>query len=399
MAKITERLANWVVRNATLDLKSTVGWKDILAGGQTESGVQVTEETALKYSAVNLAVRLRSETRASLPCSIYRTSEGKNDEDKNHPLYPLLAYQPNPWMNYFDFWVMINTYQDLWGNAYALILKKRGEQYPHALVPIHPQKVDVKIVNYKVVYRITGNTGYDGEYKPKDILHFKGVSLDGLKGKGPIQLAAENLGIVLAAEKFGAKYFGKEGVLRATLETDSTINDAAYDTLQKRLKTQKDHDTFLLDRGLKYNPIDVSPESLQFLQTRQFGVQDVARWFNVPVAFLQDHQHSTYNNVEHQDLTFSKYTIRPILRRDEAEMEMKLLGEERMNYDIKWNMNAILRADVKSRAEYYAKMIQHRIMNANEVRALENLDPYDGGDVYENPNTLSTNPQNDGNDD
>lgn len=363
----------------------------------TDAGVPVKPEIALNYSAVNAAVRVRGETRASLPVMIYKKTGKGKEEYTDHPLYQMLAFQPNPWMNYFDFWYLSNSYVDLWGNAYHLLYKKRGDKYPSALIPIHPELVEPKLVEGKIVYFIRNSKAYDGEYKPSQIIHFKGMSVDGLKGKGPVEMAAENIGLGLAAEKFGGKYFKQNGVLRAVIESPSAVNDDAYTTLKKRWSENPDHATPLLDRGMTYKELGIAPNAAQFLETRLFQVGEIARFFNLPPVFLQDHTHSTFSNMEQQDLALAKYTIRPILKRDENELESKLLADEWPEVSIKWNLDAMLRADIKSRAQYYQRMIQSKILNPNEARELEDRNPYEGGDVYENPNTntnKNTNGQN-----
>ena len=135
---IRERVASWIVRSANLDLKSTTGWKEMLNSSMTDAGVPVKPEIALNYSAVNAAVRVRSETRASLPVMVYKNTKEGREEYTDHPLYRVLAFQPNPWMNYFDFWELVNAYVDLWGDSYLFPYKKRGDKYPSAFIPIHP---------------------------------------------------------------------------------------------------------------------------------------------------------------------------------------------------------------------------------------------------------------------
>lgn len=353
----------------------------------TDAGIPVKPEIALNYSAVNAAVRVRGETRASLPVMIYKTTKSGREEYKEHPLYRPLAFQPNPWMNYFDFWYLSNSYVDLWGNAYHFIYKKRGDGYPSAFIPIHPDNCEPKLVEGKIKYFIRGTGKYDGEWSADKIIHFKGVSIDGVKGMGPIEMAAENIGLGMAAEKFGGKYFKQNGVLRAVIEAPMPIDDKAFTTMKKRWNENPDHSTPFLDRGMTYKELGIAPNAAQFLETRLFQVQEIARFFNIPPVFLQDHTHSTFSNMEQQDLALAKYTIRPILKRDENELESKLLGDEWPEVSIKWNLDAMLRADVKTRAEYYGKMIQHKVLNPNEARGLEDLNPYVGGEVYENPNT------------
>jgi HK97 family phage portal protein len=380
----------------TSDLKNPSAWLiKALGGGKTKAGVTVSSESSLKYTAVLAAVSLRSTLLASFPKQIFQ-QEGEGKVPIKDSLWRLLAYKPNDWMNAYSFWELNNMWLDLWGNAYNIITRKRGEVV--GLSPVHPQFVTPEIVEGKLIYKITGtNSNLDKNHNPKDILHFKDVSTDGIVGKSRISLAAEAIGLGLAAEDFGATFFGKGGHSDAVLEMENSMGDAAYKTFTERWAKNADHGTPLLEHGIKYKNIVIPPENAQFLATREFQVQDIARVFNVPPPLLFDLSHATFSNIEHQDIQFVKYGLRPTVERYESEIEGKLLKTDELGEkEVRFNLDAMLRGDMAARSTFYASAITHRWLNPNEVRKIENFPPYEGGEVYENPNT-SSNTNNDGN--
>ena len=375
-------------REDNTDLKNPKEWLLNAWGVGTESGTKVSHESSLKFTAVLAAVSLRSSLLASFPKQVFKvTPNGKNQQ--RDALWKLLAYKPNAWMNAYTFWELNNTYLDLWGNAYNVITRSGSRVV--SLNPVHPAHVKPKVRPDGLVYEIRNTDSLlDGDYLPGDILHFKDFSTDGLTGKSRITLAKESIGLGLAAEKFGSSFFGKGGHSSAVLETDQQLGDEAYNRFAERWKKNVDHGTPLLEHGIKYKGITIPPENAQFLATREFQVQDVARIFNVPPPLLFDLSRATFSNIEHQDIQFVKYGLRPTVERYEHEIELKLLADSQLgDVEVRFNLDAMLRGDMNARANFYSSAIANRWLSPNEVRKMENLNPYDGGDVYENPNTTS----------
>lgn len=377
------------VREDNTDLKNPKEWILNAFGGSTASGVKVSQESSLAYTAVLAAVSLRSSLIAGLPKQVYEI-EANGKREMNDPLKKLLAYNPNPWMNAYSFWELNNTWLDLWGNAYNVITRSRSGEVK-ALSPVHPRFVEIVVENNKLVYKVKGTeSSLDGNYSYSQILHFKDISTDGINGKSRISLASEAVGLGLGAEKFGSEFFGKGGYSRAVLETDAQMGDEAYNRFQERWNKNVNHGTPLLENGIKYKAISVPPEDAQFLATREFQVQDVARIFNVPPPLLFDLSRATFSNIEHQDIQFVKYGLRPTVERYEHEIERKLLRTEELGEkEVRFNLDAMLRGDMTARSTFYSSAIANRWLSPNEVRKMENLNPYEGGDKYENPNTTN----------
>jgi HK97 family phage portal protein len=368
---------------------------EILAiGAKTASGETVTSENSLKFTAVLQAVSLTGALMASFPKQVFETVGTTKNELKDS-LWKLLAHRPNSWMNAFTFWELNSTYMDLWGNAYNIITRRGG--VATSLNPIHPSFVKVMTDDKgRVFYRVSGtNSSLDRDYKMMDVLHFKDLSTDGLTGKSRIGLARESIGLGLAAEQFGATFFGKGGHSDAVLEVEGVLGDAARKVFVESWQKNKNHGTPLLENGIKYKGITIPPDDAQFLATREFQVQDVSRIFNIPPPLLFDLSHATFSNIEAQNLQFLTYTMRPRVERFETEIEWKLIPEDQIGkQEVRFNLNDLLRGDTAARAALYASGIANRWLSPNEVRAYENLNPYPDGDKYENPNTTSKNNNN-----
>lgn len=382
-------------RELDTDLKNPKQWLLTALGGKSLSGVSVTKETSLKFTAVLAAVSLRGSLIASFPKHVFEINGPKKIKITDS-LSKLLAYRPNPWMNAYTFWELNSVNLDLWGNAYNIITREKGEIV--ALSPIHPKFCEPVVRDGKIFYKVSGTeSSLDGEYRMMDVLHFKDISTDGIQGKSRITMAAESIGLGLAAEKFGAEFFGKGGHSDAVLETDQILGDVAREQFADNWKRNVNHGTPLLENGIKYKSITIPPEAAQFLATREFQIQDIARVFNVPPPLLYDLSRATFSNIEVQNLQFLTYAMRPTVERFETELEWKLLGNDEVGEkEIRFNMNDLLRGDTAARTNLYASAIANRWMNPNEVRNLENLNPYPEGDKYENPNTSTTKNNQDG---
>ena len=371
---------NWDLKGQTLlDIIEDNG------GGDT-----LTEKTAMKFSGVMAAVSLRSELLASMPKVIFKNLAEGRETDYQDPLYKVIAHQPNAYMNAFTFWELINTHLDLWGNAYVHITRYKGTVV--ALTPIYPGHVKPMVEGGRFFYRVkdTGDPVLDGDHSPQKLLHFKDISFDGLVGISRIQYAKRTINLGIAQETFSKQFFDKGGHSKGIIEMEGVMDDEAYTTFKKRWNQNANHGTPILDRGKKYHQLSMPIEDAMFIQARQFQLQDIARIYRVPPHLLADLSRATFSNIEHSDIQFVKYSLRPMVKRYEMELETKLLGKEIGEKSIRFNLDGILRGDTATRGEYLSKMVQAKIMNRNEARAVENLNPVDGGDVFENPAT-STN--------
>lgn len=369
---------------------------EIFGGTPTASGANVTEETALSVSAVYSAVRVLAEAVASIPLQLYvRTEEGRNILNTD-PLYHLLHDEPNQFMDSFIWRELQMTYLCLWGNAYNYIERDPVGRIT-SLLPISPNNCDpvYDSKRNKIFYVI--NTGDKREtIEQTNILHFKGLSFDGIKGKSPVQMARESYGLSIATQKFGAKFFGNGTNMGGIITHPGKLTDQSLNNLKaswgKHTGLESSHGTPILEEGMKYEKMGIPPEDAQFLETRKFQITEVARWFKVPPHMIADLERSTFSNIEQQDINFVKYSVLPWAKRIESEIKRKLIPEmDKHTVFAEFNLEGLLRGDIKTRADYYSKMRTIGVMSANEIREKENMNRREdaGGDSYENPNTTA----------
>ena len=364
---------------------------DIDTGHLSNSGVDVDEETALKISAVYACVKVISETVASLPLNLLKElTNGDSEKAKQHPLFTLLKDAPNSEMSSFTYREMLMTNLLLWGNAYSLIKRNKLGQ----IVELYPlksknMKVERDAVTNKIKYIYTNNKGITTTYTPKQVLHIPAFSFDGVLGVSPINYASESMGLALATEEFGARFFGNGARPGGVLEHPGVVKDPEKlrDSWNKVYQgTANSHKVAVLEEGMKYHEIGMSPEDSQFLQTRSFQLTEICRIFRVPPHMIGDLSRSTFSNIEHQSIDFVVHTIRPWLVRWEQAIARSLLtDEERTIYYAKFNVDGLMRGDFATRMNGYAIARQNGWMSANEIRALEDMNKIpkeQGGDLY-----------------
>ena len=356
--------------------------------GVSSAGQVVNHDTALTFTGAFAAISIKAENLASLPKFVYEQTATGKKLLKNHPVYRLLHFKPNTYQTDFVFWEYMEASVAGWGNAYAVI-ETDASGYPMALHPAHPGSVQVKQQGKDIFYTITEGLA-KGTYHSSDIIHIKLFSKDGIIGIDPITYHAQAIGIGLAGQSFASEYFTKKGVLKAVIETDGEISDAAYRKIADRISDAGNHGTPILEYGLKYKSIGISPDAAQSIQTRLFSIQDAARIWKVPVSLLAEHTHSTFTNTEQQDIQFVKYGLRPECKRFECELESKLFPEEAADsISVKFDLKGLLRGDLQTQSDWYHKAILDGWMSRNEVREMENLDPKDGLDEFLVPSNMT----------
>ena len=365
--------------------------------GGTTSGKTVTERSAMQMTAVYSCVRILSEAVAGLPLHLYKyTDSGGKTMALDHPLYHLLHDEPNPEMSSFVFRETLMTHLLLWGNAYAQIIRN-GKNEVIALYPLMPNKMSVdRDENGKLYY--TYYRGQDEAIRdkelavtllPSDVLHIPGLGFDGLVGYSPIAMAKNAIGMAIACEEYGAKFFANGAAPGGVLEHPGTIKDPqrVRESWQSTFGGSGNANKIaVLEEGMKYTPIGISPEQAQFLETRKFQINEIARIFRVPPHMVGDLEKSSFSNIEQQSLEFVKYTLDPWVIRWEQSIQRSLLSnDEKAVYFVKFNLEGLLRGDYQSRMNGYAIGRQNGWMSANDIRELENLDRIpaeDGGDLY-----------------
>ena len=367
-----------------------------LFGGST-SGKSVTERSSMQMTAVYSCVRILAEAVAGLPLHLYKYNEsGGKERAAENQLYFLLHDEPNPEMTSFVFRETLMTHLLLWGNAYAQLIRN-GKGEVIALYPLMPNRMTVDRDNkgrlYYQYWRGKDEAKLSRDniviLQPSDVLHIPGLGFDGLVGYSPIAMAKNAVGMAIACEEYGAKFFANGATPGGILEHPGIVKDPAKVRESWNAVYQGSgnaHRIAVLEEGMKYTPIGISPEQAQFLETRKFQINEIARIFRVPPHMVGDLEKSSFSNIEQQSLEFVKYTLEPWLVRWEQAMVRSLLSKsEKEQYFIKFNVDGLLRGDYESRMNGYATARQNGWMSANDIRQLENLDRIsekEGGDLY-----------------
>ncbi|USE81147.1 phage portal protein [Cupriavidus gilardii] len=375
----------------------TRGWRRSVLGAETvapfeyaptESGVTVTPATALKLSAVWACVNLRSATIASLP--LHLRAEDRSPATR-HPLYTILHDSPNADMTANEFWEMQLASLDMWGNAYARI-ERNGAGNIVALSPLRPEKVSVKRKASGAISYVVWENGKEVEHPAERVFHLKGFTLDGLVGLSPIQYQAETMGGLVAANRAAAREFLNGLKVGGFLKVgNATLNPQQRELLRSELARfglpENAGKWMVLEAGMEpagSHGIKVNPVDAQLLESRYFGIEEVCRAFRVPPQLIghTDKASSWASSLENTNLGFLTYSLRPTLVRiEQAITKQLLLPAERGQYRPKFSVEGLLRADSAARASFYAQMLQNGVFSRNDVRALEDLPPVEGGDA------------------
>lgn len=356
------------------------------------AGVNMTEETALTYSAVWAAVKVISETVAMLPWRLYREDRDSRELLAGAPVDVLLHRRPNPDMTAFVFREYLMSCALLWGNGYAVIWRDISRR-PYELWPLHPRNVEPRRENDgPLFYRVQlDDAGAFVDIPATDMLHVRGPTVDGIVGRSVISLARDSWGLGLAAEQFGAAFFGNGAtpalVIHQTDYDEAKSPELGAEAVANMLQSfDRKHrgpssagKTAFLEYGLDVKPVGIPQKDAQFIETRQHSVADVARWFRLPPHKIGDLSRATFGNIEHQSIEFVTDSIQPWLERLEQEADTKLVtGPGRAT---RFTVNALLRGDAKARAEFYTRMRDLGALNINEIRRLEDFNPIEGGDL------------------
>ncbi len=365
--------------------------------GRSTSGKNVNESTAMQTTAVYACVRILAEAVASLPVHVYRYQNGGKEMVCDHPLYTLLHDEPNPEMTSFVFRETMMSHLLIWGNAYAQIIRNgRGEVL--ALYPLMPDKMSVERDGkgnlYYVYSRYTDenpNIRQMGEItlRQEDVLHIPGLGFDGLIGYSPIAMARNAVGMTMACEEYGASFFANGANPGGVLEHPGVLKDPSkvresWNAVYRGAGNA--HKVAVLEEGMKYHQIGIPPEEAQFLETRKFQINEIARLYRIPPHMVGDLEKSSFSNIEQQSLEFVKYTLDPwVIRWEQALKKSLLLPDEKKEYFIKLNVDGLLRGDYQSRMSGYAIGRQNGWLSTNDIREMEDMNPLsdeEGGNLY-----------------
>jgi len=353
--------------------------------GGTASGKTVNERTAMQTTAVYACVRILAETIASLPLNVYRSTDNGKEKAIDHQLYYLLHDEPNPEMTSFVFRETLMSHLLLWGNAYAQIIRD-GRGKVLALYPLLPDRMTVdRTTEGQLYFEYRKDTGYV-ILRPEDILHIPGLGFDGLVGYSPIAMAKNAIGMAIATEEYGGKFFANGASPGGVLEHPGVVKDPARIRESWNAVYQGSsnaHRIAVLEEGMKFQSIGIPPEQAQFLETRKFQTEEICRIFRVPPHLVANLDKATFSNIEHQSISFVVHTIRPWLVRLEQGMNKALLTpSEKGQYFVGFVVDGLLRGDYASRMQGYAIGIQNGFLSPNDVRTLENMNTIEHGDIY-----------------
>ena len=378
--------------------KNSLGGAFSFLFGGTTSGKLVNEHTALQTTAVYACVRILAETIAGLPLHVYQyRSDGSKERFPQHPLYSLLHNEPNPEMTSFVFRETLMSHLLLWGNAYAQIVRN-GRGQPVALYPLLPNKMDVsRAPNGELRYTYYLDVDESGlrprggyvTLRKDEVLHIPGLGFDGLIGYSPIAMAKNAIGMALATEEYGASFFANGANPGGVLEHPGVIKDVqrVKDSWNAAYQGSGNaHRVAVLEEGMKFQAIGIPPEQAQFLETRKFQINEIARIFRVPPHMVGDLEKSSYSNIEQQSLEFVKFTLDPwVVRWEQSLCQALLLPSEKSDVFIRFNLDGLLRGDYSSRMTGYATGRQNGWLSANDIRELEDMNRIpgsEGGDLF-----------------
>ena len=357
--------------------------------GSSVAGKSVTARTAIQVSTVYACVRVIAETVASLPLHLYEETDEGSRKAVKHPLYRLLHDEPNPEMTSFVFRETLLSHMLLWGNAYCQIVRN-GRGQIISLYPLLPDRMEVdRDKNGSLIYIYTTADGKRTSIHPVNILHIPGMGFDGIVGYSPIAMEKNAIGLGMAAEEYGSRFFSNGATPSGVLTHPNTVKNpaglrqswnAAYGGNANAGRVA------ILEEGLKFERISMPNNEAQFLETRKFQVSEICRIFRVPPHLVGDLEHATFSNIEHQSISFGVHTIRPWLVRMEQSMNRALISDnEKARFHTRFNMDGLLRGAYKERMEGYAIARQNGWMSANDIRELESMNPIseeEGGSAY-----------------
>lgn len=360
----------------------------------TGAGMRVGPEQAMRLAAVYACVKLLSKTFAVMPFKLWEPS-GSNGRKPvtNHWINALFSKQPNRFQNPFEFRQMIEGHYEHRGNAYCVISERAGRITE--LTPKHPDRMKAEILpggsDYRYAYHEAD--GSVTRYARGEIWHLRQLSTDGIFGLNPIEIEREVIGLGLAAQEYGARFFANDATPPGWIEHPATFKDKnAKDTFRESWQASQTGrnrgKTAVLEGGLKYHQLEVKNSDAQYLESRRFTVSEVARIYGVPPHLIGDLDRATFANIEQQSLEYVMYTMAPIAAAWASSIRYSLLNEDdELTPD--FGLDELLKGDRASRADFYMKMFQTGGYSTNDVRRAEGENDVEGGDMRFRPTNLT----------
>jgi len=357
--------------------------------GTSGSGKPVNAKTAIQVSAVYACVRVIAETVASLPFAVFELDKSGSQKAIDHPLYRVLHDEPNPEMTSFIWRETMLTHLLLWGNSYNQILRA-GRGSIIGIYPLLPDRMEVdRDDKGNLTYTYSTTNGQTVKLRTEDVLHIPGLGFDGIMGYSPIAVERNAVGLSIAAEEFGSKFFSNGATPSGILTHPNTVKNpkALRESWTEAYGgSSNSNRVAILEEGMTFTRISMPNNEAQFLETRKFQVSEICRIYRVPPHMIGDLEHATFSNIEHQSIDFAVHCIRPWLVRIEQSINRSLFTEkEKGHFYCQFNLDGLMRGSYKERMEGYAIGRQNGWLNANDIRGLENMNPIphnDGGDAY-----------------
>lgn len=383
------KLLNPKNERKTTDLKNPSPWFVKLFGNETSSGERVTVQSALGIPTVYRCVNIRANAVAMLPFQTFKRTNKGRERVRDHIVAKLLEERPNPYLGPFKFKRLIETHRSTWGNAYVNIeWDVRGN--PKALWLLNPSVTEpyLDIDTNMLWYLTTLPNGEQIKIPYHDIIHLTSLSTDGIKGKSPIQVAREAFGSAQAAQKFKGKFYQHGAVNSGFLKIPDMLNKEAKEVIREEWEQANTginnaQRIAILDAGLEFQNVSMPLRDAQFIESMDFDKVEIATMFDIPPHMVGNLDRATHSNIEQENLSFLQNTINPILVQYQEEFKNALFTErESTRYYLNFNLDMILRADTKTRAEFYKTMLDKGVYSINEVRELEERNAIEGGDTH-----------------
>jgi HK97 family phage portal protein len=379
----------------TSGLENPAKWLfDVFAGGYSKSGIAINDESALTLSAVYACNRILADSLASMPVGLFRRDPSGNIvEASNRPENRLIATSPAEFYTSYTLRSTLQFHLGMRGNAFARILRD-GRGGARQLRILHPNLVTPFWYKGKLYYEVQPDTttGFPEKREilaPDEILHIAAMSTDGVMGRSPITVLRDTIGIGLGNRDYIATIQKNGGRLRGILKHPNKLSPESVDSLRTNFKGAMQSGDFpILENGVEFSSVSLSPADAEFINTAKITMQDIARVYRIPPHMIGDLERATFSNIEHQSIEFVKNTLLPWIKNWESELNRKLLPVDLQDtHFFRFNVEGMLRGDIRARMEAYTKAIQWGILNRDEVRELENRNPIpDGlGEVFLTP--------------
>lgn len=369
---------------------------ELLKGSASKTGIRVTWETALQASTALACDRVIAEGLAQVPLKLMRRKGEGAEPATDHPLYDVVSTAPNKWMTAFEWRETMGMHLACLNRSYAYINQARSVRSRSIeLLPLTPQQVRTERGNdFGPRYFVRFKDGeQEREVAAKDILHLKGPSWNGWEGLDGVKLAREAIGLALATEEHGARLFKNGAIVGGMLTTETTLTEPQRKELREswehaQVGLEKAYKTAILWGGLKWMPRAMQNDQAQWVEVRRFQVHEVCRFKRVlPIMVGEAEKTATYASSEQMFLAHVVHTMGPWYRRVEERLDLQLLDDEerKAGYFFKHNVNALMRGSHRDRAEFYRVLHGIGALNANEIRAFEEMNPYAEGNTYLQP--------------